>query len=265
MMNILIRELKTNIKPVIIWSLSVFVFVAMAMSEFSAYYDNPEMAAVLEMVPPQMLEAFGFGGINLTTLSGFISAIATYVYMILGVHAVLLGSSILVKEEREKTAEFLFTLPTTRGNVIIQKIIAGIFVSLAVLFFTFLGILFLSKNYNPDKEFVEFLSLLMRGTFIVQMIFYSIGLLISVIMDNYKKAGSVSIGILLFTYILSVFAGMNKNIEFLKYASPFKYFEATMLFRENAIDSVYLTISMIVISVGLILTMIVYPKKDLRI
>ena len=57
-MNIFLRELRANLKSLIIWSFIVVLFVAVGFSKFSAYYENPELLAILDTMPAAMLEAF---------------------------------------------------------------------------------------------------------------------------------------------------------------------------------------------------------------
>jgi ABC-2 type transport system permease protein len=71
-MNIFFRELKANLKSLIIWSVIVVLFTAVGFSKFSAYYKNPEMLAILKDFSPAMLSAFSLNAFNLTTITGFL-------------------------------------------------------------------------------------------------------------------------------------------------------------------------------------------------
>jgi len=57
-MNIFIRELKANLRSLLIWGGIVILFVVLGFSEFSAYEGNPELLAILDTLPPAMLAAF---------------------------------------------------------------------------------------------------------------------------------------------------------------------------------------------------------------
>jgi ABC-2 type transport system permease protein len=174
-MHIIKRELRANLKSLIIWMLVIVALVYVMNQEFSAYYDNPEMAQILDSIPEGMMKAFGFENANLTTTVGFVSLASFYFYLLLGVHAILLGSGILSKEERDKTAEFFLTFPVSREKVILTKYIAGIIncvVLLLALIFSVIGTLLI---YELDQNFYEFIILLAIALFMMQMIFLSIG------------------------------------------------------------------------------------------
>ena len=57
-MNIFIRELRANLKSLLIWSVIVILFNIVGFSKFSAYYNNPELLAILDTMPPAMISAF---------------------------------------------------------------------------------------------------------------------------------------------------------------------------------------------------------------
>jgi ABC-2 type transport system permease protein len=264
-MNILRRELSAHMKALIIWSATIFVLIILSMTEFSAYYNNPEMTVILDSMPKAMLNAFNLNSANLTTVSGYVSMLSIFFYIMLGVHAVLLGSSILSKEERDNTAEFLFTLPVTRHKVIIEKLLAAVINCLILLGVTCLAVIVSTSKYNPDQGFFNFLGLCMLSIFVVQIIFLSIGMLMASILKRYKKSGSISAAILLCTYILSVLIGFSEKIEFMKYITPFKYFEPLYLLNNNKMEVVYFILSLGIISLSLIGTFVFYQKRDLHL
>jgi hypothetical protein len=45
-------------------------------------------------------------------------------------------------------------------------------------------------------------------------------------LKQYRRAGSLAVSLLLGTYFLSILPGLNRDLDFLKYFTPFKYFDA---------------------------------------
>jgi ABC-2 type transport system permease protein len=84
-------------------------------------------------------------------------------------------------------------------------------------------------------------------------------------MQQYKLSGSTAVGIILVTYFMSIVASMQKDLDFLKYFTPFKYFDAGELFRSGELDGTYLLISAAIIVVCIIASYWVYNKRDLYI
>ena len=264
-MNIFLRELKANFKSLLIWSVIVILFVVVGFSKFSAYDGNPELLAILDDMPPAMLEAFNMNAFNLTTITGFFGVMFTYFALLLSIAAAMWGSDIISKEERDKTVEFTLSLPITRSKLITAKALAAL-VDCVVLALITWGITLVSvANYQPDSEFYNFLALGMLALFIMQLIFLAIGIFLGCAMKQHKRAGSVAVSILLGTYFISIIAGLSKNLEFLKYFSPFKYFDPVVLLHESKLDVTFVALSLGIVTVSLVWAYVSYAKRDLYI
>ncbi len=264
-MNIFLRELKANLKSLLTWSIIVFAFMSIGMTKFSAYKGNPEMLEILDSMPPAMLEAFGMNAFNLTTVTGFFGVMFTYFALMGTISAVMLGSDMISKEERDKTVEFSLTLPISRSKLITRKILAGVVYCIGLLIVMWGASLASVAKHNPDPAFYEFLNLLMVTLFILQMIFFSVGILLGCAMKQYKRASSTAVMILLGTYFLSVIVGLSEKLDFLKYFSPFKYFNPADLLRNAEIDVSYVFLSLGIIVVSVIGGYLTYSKRDLYI
>jgi ABC-2 type transport system permease protein len=84
-------------------------------------------------------------------------------------------------------------------------------------------------------------------------------------MKRYKRASAVAVSLLLGTYFLSVISGLNKDLEFLKYFSPFKYFDPGVLLRESRLDMVFVGLSLAIILVSMVGAYLTYARRDLYI
>jgi ABC-2 type transport system permease protein len=264
-MNILIRELKANLKSLIIWGVIVILFTVVGYSKFSAYYNNPEMTAIIDDFPSGMISAFNLKAFNLTTVTGFFGIMFTYYGLLLSIAAAMWGSDIISKEERDKTVEFALTLPVTRQKLITAKTMTALVNCIGLLLITSGIMLVMAQKYQPDREFYRFLSLGMLAIFIMQMIFLAIGIFLGCAMKQYRRAGSVAVSLLLATYFISIISSLNKNLEFLNYFSPFKYFDPVKLLHESKMDILFVGLSAAIIAVSLVGAFVSYAKRDLYI
>lgn len=264
-MNIFFRELRANLKSLIIWCVIVLLFVAVGFSKFSAYEGNPELLAVLDGMPPAMLAAFNLNAFNLTTITGFYGVMFTYFALILSIAAVMWGSDVITKEERDKTVEFALTLPVRRSKVVTGKYFAVLVNCIVLLLFTGAAVLLNALPYQRDNEFYQFVAISLLALFLLQMIFLAIGIFLGCALKQYKRASSIALAILLGTYVVSIVAGLNQNLDFLKYVSPFKYFDAAALLRNSSIDVVYLGLSIAIVAVCLAGAYVTYSRRDLYI
>jgi ABC-2 type transport system permease protein len=175
------------------------------------------------------------------------------------------GSDIISKEERDKTVEFSLTLPVTRSRLVTAKTLAALVNCIGLLLITGGASLVSAAQYQPDSEFFSLLRLSMLALFIMQLTFLAIGIFLGCAMKQYKRASSVAVSLLLGTYFLSVISGLNENLEFLKYFSPFKYFDAGVMLHEARIDVAFVGLSAVIIVVGMVGAYFTYARRDLYI
>jgi len=264
-MNIVLREIYANKKSLIIWSLSMVAFIVMMFVEFSAYYKNPEMLAVIEAMPVEMLEAFGMADANLTTVSGYLKVAVIFINITLGAYAIILGNGIIAKEERDKTAGFLMTLPVTRSNIISGKRISAAICCAILLLVVMLTIIVCILPYETEEHFAIFFTLVMLATYIIMLIFLSIGMLLAASIRRHKISGGISIGLIFAMYLASIIAGLSENMEFLKYISPFMYFDASLILRDLTLEPVFLLLSTVIIFSSHIAALKIYEGRDLYV
>jgi len=264
-MNMFVRELRAYLRSLLIWGVIVILFIVVGVSKFSAYYGNPDMLAILDNLPPAVLAAFNLQAFNLTTLSGFFGLMFTYYALLLSIAAVMWGSDIIAKEERDKTVEFSLTLPVSRSRLVTAKTLAALANCVGLLLITWGASLVSAARYQPDGAFYKFLALCMLALFILQMIFLAIGVFLGCAMKRYKWASSAAVSLLLGTYLLSVISSLNRNLDFLKYFSPFKYFDAAALLHQSRIDVAFAGLSLAIILLSMAGAYLTYARRDLNI
>ncbi|MEK7325904.1 MAG: ABC transporter permease subunit [Chloroflexota bacterium] len=264
-MNIFICELKANLKSLLIWIVIITLLIMIAVAKFSAFAGDPSMLAMLDSMPAPMLDALNMRAFNLTTLSGFYGVMFLYFGLMGAIAAAMWGSDIISKEERDKTVEFSLVLPVSRSRVITAKALAALVNCFAFVLITWAVSLVAVRSYNPDQAFHNFLALEMRAMFSIELIFLAIGLLLGCAMKQYKLSGSTAVAIILVTYFMSIISSMQEKLDFLKYFTPFKYFDAGELFRNGKMDGTYLLLSAAIIVVCVATAYWIYNKRDLYI
>ena len=264
-MKIYIRELKANLKSLLIYIGIVAFFVVVGFSKFKGYAENPEILEVLDAMPAALMESFNMNAFNLTTLEGFFGVMYAFTALILGIAAVMWGSEIISKEERDKTVEFALTLPVKRSTLITAKSAAALTHCLLLALATWGLNAANAAAYDPEPGFYRFLIEGMAALVVLQVIFLAVGILIGSVMKQHKRAGSVAISVLLGTYFFSVIAGLREEWDFLKYFTPFEYFDPALILRESRVDPEYLWISGGIVLVSMIGAYLAYQKRDLYI
>ncbi len=264
-MRIYIRELKANFKSLLIYTGIVALFTVIGFAKYSAYANNPELLEVLDSMPRAMLDSFNMSAFNLTTPEGFFGVLYIFFGLILGIAAVMWGSDIISKEERDKTVEFALTLPVKRSTLLTAKTAAA-FTNCLLLALASWGLVWISvQPYDPQPGFYDFLSESLAALVLLQIIFLSIGIFIGSALKQHKKAGSAAIAVLLGTYFFSVIANLKEEWEFLNYFTPFNYFDPALILHESRVEPVYLWLSLGIVVVCLTGAYLIYNRRDLYI
>ena len=125
-MNIFFRELKANLKSLLIWSAILVLLIIISAAKYSAFAGDPSMLAILDTMPKAMMDAFSMRSFNLTTLIGFYGLMFIFFGLMGAMAASMWGSDIISKEERNKTVEFSLVLPVSRSRVITFKALAAL-------------------------------------------------------------------------------------------------------------------------------------------
>lgn len=264
-MIIFIRELKRNRKSFIIWTVSLVLFNVMMLSFFPSIADNTKMYdEMIKGFPKGMIEAFGLDKISMSNILGFFGT-ESYIFITLfgSIYAMLLGASILSKEEGEKTIEFLLAKPVTRSAIVTAKA-ANVFfyITLFNLIFSFVNFL-MFEAVKREEYSIKALLLLSVAPWLLHLTFAVIGLLISVFIVKAKSVYPVSIGFVLVMYFISIMSSISEKLTNLKYLTPFKYVDSPDIIINERIEPIYLLIMLSIITISLVATYVFYDRKNI--
>lgn len=262
-MNIIYHELKSNLKGYIIWTVSLCLLFYVASFEYEVFAGNEEILEFMDSFD-FLFEALAGVAPDITTPEGYLSLVSIYIYLPLGIYSGLLGSNLISKEERDKTAEFLFSLPVKREKVIFSKVVVGIFYTVMINVVTLTITYFAFGRLGTNEVYNQFVFNMAVGVLLTQLIFVSIGMVLSSLLTQYKKSGAITIGVLMFTYMLSVLISLTDKIEFLKYITPFKYFSVDQMLK-NDFSVTFIIITILLVIMNIAGTFIFYKRRDLYI
>jgi ABC-2 type transport system permease protein len=101
--------------------------------------------------------------------------------------------------------------------------------------------------------------------FLTQLIFLAVGLASAAVTNRPKASAGIATGFMLGTYLLSAIIDINKDLDPLKYLTPFKYFDAKVLSINNSLDGGFVLLTAAVIVVLVAATYYCFKRRDLRI
>lgn len=171
-MTVFLKELKSHRKSLIFWCIGVFLMVASGMSKYEAYSSSGQsMNKMLADMPKSLAAVLGFNDLDVSKASGYYGLLFLYLLLMATIHAAMLGATILAKEERDKTADFLFVKPISRNNILTAKLAAA-FVNIVIFnLVTLISSIALMGKYSNGEDLNGDISITMAGMFILQVLF----------------------------------------------------------------------------------------------
>ncbi|ENQ3108564.1 ABC-2 type transport system permease protein [Bacillus sp. 491mf] len=261
-MNIFMHELKAYRKSTIIWSLSLIVIIAIYMSMYSSFAkDAEDFMKILENYPEAIRNALGFNQENFFTILGFYSFPLSFITLCAAIQAMNLGISIVNKEVREKTADFLLTKPVTRTKILTAKLLAALVSIVMTNIVYFAAASFIALQVKTDDFSLKIFFLLSLTIFFTQLIFLSLGIIISVMVQKIKSVLTVSLATVFAFYFVGMFSDSD---EVKRYFSPFKYFDTSYIIKHSSYEATFLIVGAVIIILAIATSYVVYIKKDIH-
>lgn len=259
------RELKINLKSFIIWTsilIGLFLVVFLVYPSIVNSANMEMIDEMMKMFPEEMLKAFNMDISTIDSAFGWLKTEGfVFVLLITGIYSGILGSNILLKEESDKTIEYLNSVPVKRKNIVLNKIFCGLFYIVIMIviigIFNFIG---LSLSGEFDKKSYILLSITPLFSSIV---IFAICLFLSTFTHKTRKTIGISLGIVFVSYFLNIISEIGESTEFLKYISIFTLADVRNVILNVSINPLLVVLAIGIAAVFMILTMIRYAGKEL--
>lgn len=265
-MNIYLKELRDYWKALVLWSLAIVAFMLAALSKYQGYAKSgTSITDLISSMPAGLSAALGFKGLDLASVSGFYAMCALYLGVMLAVHAVLIGSGIIAKEETDKTIEFLCAKPVSRYRILFSKLLAALTAVVILNIVTLVSSVATVPLFSEGPSVNGDILFMMPSIFFLQLWFLMIGAAFAAIMRHPRHAGMYSAAVLLAAFIISAFVDLSEKLNFLKYVTPFKYFDAKTIFAEHSYSATYIVITVVAVIVLLAGSSAAYKNRDFTV
>lgn len=263
-MNIYRHEIRTLLKSVITWSLSLVALIGIFMAMFPSFAkDAALMQEMMQKFPKELLIAFGMTDMDMSSILGFYALIFLFCQLCLAVQAANYGFSMVSIEERELTADFLLAKPVKRTTILTAKLLAALsgltITNLAVWVASFVFI----TMFNTGLEYNQkSLVLLLLSIILFQLFFLSVGLVISLLVKRVRSVTPYAMALAFGMYILDAFTSMigDANLEVI---SPFKHFDANYIVNNTAYDLPLVSISVVITLISIAVSYLLYQKRNI--
>jgi len=259
------HEFKIRIKSILTWGISVSALVFVFFSFFTVFAEQAEMLnEMLSKMPKELLIAFGMDSMNYQTVLGYIAFFFLFIQLCLAIQAGNFGFGLVSVEENEMTADFLLTRPVSRTKILTSKLLAAVVSMLLtdILFWisTLISISIFAKGYEYETST---LWLILFSLVIFQLFFFSVGLLISLLVKRVRNVTPYSLGLAFGAYVLSAFSGVFGDVK-LEYITPFKHFDPAYIIENAAFNTPLVLINVGITIICLIGSYWVYNHRDIH-
>jgi ABC-2 type transport system permease protein len=264
-MNMYLHELKSLRKSTIIWTCVLIALAALFLSVYpSMAEDGVDFKKLLGGYPPAVRAMLGINLDYITSLLGFYSMIFSFITLCGAIQAMNLGISILSKESRERTADFLLVKPVSRSAIVTAKLLAAFttIVATDIIFFAISTLL--AKGVKTEDFSVKLFFLVNLTLFFIQLIFLALGVVISVFFKKLKSVLPLSLGVVFGLYMIGALLATGGTEDAARILSPFKYFDITYVIQNAGYETAYLVISGVIVIVAIAVSYIIYIKKDIH-
>jgi ABC-2 type transport system permease protein len=263
-MNIYLHELKTSRRSLIIWIISLCGLMGLMMCFYPLVKND--MDTYMELMnnfPPAMKAVLGVMFEDFTSAVGFYGFIFTYITLAGAIQAMNLGVSIVSKEEREKTADFLMTKPVSRPTIMTAKVVAAFSIFLITNIIYSCTTYFVMLALSGKDLDLKRLLLFQLALILMQLVFFSIGLCVTAFMKKVRAVLPISLGMVFSFFAISALAVTSAEDK-LRYITPFQYFTAKQIMKEASFEPSFLIISAVIVCLGIAISYFRYIHKNIH-
>jgi ABC-2 type transport system permease protein len=220
------------------------------------------MTEMFAKFPKELLIAFGMDNLNYATILGYISFYFLFIQLCLAIQAGNFGFGLVSIEENEMTADFLLTRPVSRVKILTSKILAAI--SSMLLTDLVFWVSIFTAIFGEGREYdMPTMLLILFSVVLFQLFFFSVGLVISLLLKRIRSVTPYSLGLAFGAYVLSAFSGVFGDVK-LELITPFKHFEPAYIIENGAYNTPLVLINLAITLISLAASYWLYKRRDIH-
>lgn len=224
--NLFKRELRSNAVSLLIWTSVITALTALTMSFYGVFLENNQkILAMISILPEGTLQFKGISDVDdLFSVLGFYSANNVIYMLVLGsIYSIVIASGILLREEYNKTAEFLLAWPLGRGEIFFSKA-AVVFLNVLVInIVTAVAGYITLETVKREPYSTDAFIVMSAYTLLLNLFFASLGLFMSTLVKRARPITTLSIGLVLILYFIFTISNITEGLSIIGYATPYKF------------------------------------------
>lgn len=263
-MNIYKHELRYNMASTVLWIIVLCGLVSILMCFFPVIKnDIDNFLKLLDNFPPAMKAVIGVAVDSFSSPLGYYCFSITYASLFAAIQAMNLGVGIVSKEERDRTCDFLMTKPVSRTKILTAKLLASLTIFIVTnIICSAVTAAVIAGLSGGDYDGGKF-ALINASLLLLQITFFSIGIIVSVAAKKIRSVLPVSLGLVFAFFAISAFAVTSQSNK-LRFLTPFQYYKAENIFSTGKYESEYVIASIVVVVVSITFSYILYKRKNIH-
>ncbi len=247
---------------ILFWSLGV-IGISLLMMGFYHSFSQGGFDDALKDLPKAIQNVVGDIA-SLKTVPGYVSqqVFALRIPLLAQIMGIILFTGLLAGDENQGTLQTLLAQPVSRLKVFVQKLTAGLLISLLICSASFIGVII---GVALIHEHIGIMPLIesVIGVWLLTGVFGSLGFALGAITGKRGVAGSIT-GLVAFgSYLLTSFAPNVKSVETVEKLSPFHYYNKPSI-TEYGLDARNVIIMISILVALLLIAGVIFNKRDIN-
>lgn len=223
MTTILLRLLVRSRVAILGWGLGLAAYGAYLILFYDTLMEQQDvLMQLLEQYPPELMAVFG-GVANFFTPGGYLDAyFFSYMPLIIGIFALLAGSSLLAGDEENGTLDLILAHPISRTALFMGRLAGFLLVMILILGITWLAFILTipvtTLPVSAGETALPFVSL-----FAVLLFVGTLALMLSMLLPSRAMASAVAGLVLVGSFFMVTLARLDENLENAARFSPLYY------------------------------------------
>jgi ABC-2 type transport system permease protein len=212
------------------WGIGLALLGLLLVSMYDSIASNiGALEDYLEVFPEEFAAFFGdftaFG-----TPEGFLGVeFFSYMPLILGIFAVLIGSGLLVSDEESGRLDLIMAQPVSRTGLFLGRLLAFVAASVGITVLTWAG-LAVPMSWSTMDVGRGQLALPLLTMLVQVLLFGALALLLSMLLPSRRLAATTAGLLLVASFFITGFANINEDLEPVAKLSPLTYYQAQEAF-----------------------------------
>jgi ABC-2 type transport system permease protein len=214
------------------WSIGLALYALMMVSLFDSIAGIEGFEEMIASYPPELMAFFG-DMMGISTPKGYLDVYYfSYMALIIGIYAVVVGASLLVGDEEKGILDLVMAHPVSRTALFWGRLLGFVVATVVILLVSWLSWVLPAGSTGMDLTWIEFLrpfvplfgQLLLWGT---------LALLLSMLLPSGRMTAMLSSGLLIANFLVGGLANINEDLKAIVEFTPMYYYQGG-----GAIDSI---------------------------